>query len=385
MFNSEKRQVYLDYNATTPLREEVAEEVIKVLNVGNPSSPHWSGREARALLDSAREKVAKILGVETHEIIFNSGATEGNNTVIKGVAFLEMKKNRTPFFITTSIEHSSVLRPIDFVKELGAKVEFVKVDRYGIPDPDDFRKIIKKNGKPSLISIMYVNNETGVILPLKEIVKAAKEYDVLVHSDIVQAVGKIEINLRELGVDFATFSAHKIYGPKGAGVLYVKKGTPLDPLLHGGKQEDGLRAGTQNVTGAVGLAKALELCTKELKKETRRLRKIQQLFESLVLEIEDTKINGHPEFRVPTTSNILFKGVEGETLLISLDLEGIAVSMGSACLAESKTPSHVLIAMGLTEEEAKSSIRFSFGIYTQEEDIYYTAEKLKEIIKKLRE
>jgi Cysteine sulfinate desulfinase/cysteine desulfurase and related enzymes len=261
----------------------------------------------------------------------------------------------------------------------------VKVDRYGIPDPDDFRKIIKKNGKPSLISIMYVNNETGVILPLKEIVKIAKEYDVLVHSDIVQAVGKIEINLRELGVDFATFSAHKIYGPKGAGVLYVKKGTPLDPLLHGGKQEDGLRAGTQNVTGAVGLAKALELCTKELKKETRRLRKIQQLFESLVLEIEDTKINGHPEFRVPTTSNILFKGVEGETLLISLDLEGIAVSMGSACLAESKTPSHVLIAMGLTEEEAKSSIRFSFGIYTQEEDIYYTAEKLKEIIKKLRE
>jgi len=277
------------------------------------------------------------------------------------------------------------LRPIDFVKELGAKVEFVKVDRYGIPDPDDFRKIIKKNGKPSLISVMYVNNETGVILPLKEIVKIAKEYEVLVHSDIVQAVGKIEINLRELGVDFATFSAHKIYGPKGVGALYIKKGTPLEPLLHGGKQEDGLRAGTQNVSGAVGLAKALELCTKELKEENRRLRKIQQLFESLVLGIEDTKINGHPEFRVPSTSNVLFKGVEGETLLISLDLEGIAASMGSACLAESKTPSHVLIAMGLTEEEAKSSIRFSFGIYTKEEDIYYTTEKLKQIVKKLRE
>jgi len=385
VFNPEKRYVYLDYNATTPVRDEVAEEVINALNVGNPSSPHWSGREARELLDSAREKVAKIFGVETHEIIFNSGATEGNNTVIKGTAFLEMKKNKTPFFITTSVEHSSVLRPIDFVKELGAKVEFVKVDRYGIPDPDDFRKIIKKNGKPSLISLMYVNNETGVILPLKEIVKIAKEYEVLVHSDIVQAVGKIEINLRELGVDFATFSAHKIYGPKGVGALYIKKGTPLEPLLHGGKQEDGLRAGTQNVPGAVGLAKALELCTKELKEENRRLRKIQQLFESLVLEIEDTKINGHPEFRVPSTSNVLFKGVEGETLLISLDLEGIAASMGSACLAESKTPSHVLIAMGLTEEEAKSSIRFSFGIYTKEEDIYYTTEKLKQIVKKLRE
>jgi cysteine desulfurase len=232
---------------------------------------------------------------------------------------------------------------------------------------------------------MYVNNETGVILPLEEIIKIAKEYEVLVHSDIVQAVGKLEINLRKLGIDFATFSAHKIYGPKGIGVLYVKKGTPLEPLIHGGKQEDGLRAGTQNVAGAVGLAKALEICTKEMKEENKRLRKIQELFERMVLEIDGTKINGHPEFRIPTTSNVLFKGIEGETLMISLDLEGIAVSMGSACSAESKTPSHVLTAMGMTEEDAKSSIRFSFGFYTKEEDIFYTIEKLKEIIKKLRD
>ena len=380
-----ERFVYLDYNATTPMRDEVVEEMIKVINAGNPSSPHWSGREARAFLDSAREKVAEILGTEAYEIIFNSGATEGNNTVIKGIAFYEIKKNRTPFFISTYVEHSSVLRPLEFVRELGAKVEFVKVDNYGIPDPDDFRKIIKKNGKPSLISVMYVNNETGVILPLEEIIKIAKEYEVLVHSDIVQAVGKLEINLRKLGVDFATFSAHKIYGPKGTGVLYVKKGTPLEPLIHGGKQEDGLRAGTQNVAGAVGLAKALEICTKEMKEENKRLRKIQELFERMVLEIDGTKINGHPEFRIPTTSNVLFKGIEGETLMISLDLEGIAVSMGSACSAESKTPSHVLTAMGMTEEDAKSSIRFSFGFYTKEEDIFYTIEKLKEIIKKLRD
>jgi len=380
----EKRFVYLDYNATTPLREEVAEEMIKYLNVGNPSSPHWSGREAKEALDSAREKIAGLIGADIHEIIFNSGATEGNNTVIKGIVFYEMKKGRTPFIISTRVEHSSVLRPLEFAREMGAKVELIGVDSYGIPDPDDFRKAIKKNGKPSLISVMLVNNETGVIMPVREIAKIAKENDVFFHTDIVQGVGKIHLNLREIGADFATFSGHKIYGPKGIGVLFIRKQTPLEPLLHGGKQEDGLRAGTQNVAGAVGIAKALELSENEREEEMKRLRNLQRIFEEMILQIDGTKINGHPEFRIPTTSNVLFKGVEGETLLMALDLEGIAVSIGSACSAESKTPSHVLMAMGLSQEEAQSSIRFSFGLFTKEDDIYYTVEKLKKIISRLR-
>ncbi len=380
----EIRYVYLDYNATTPVRDEVVEEMTRAISVGNPSSIHWSGREARNLLNSAREKVAEILGVEAYEIIFNSGATEGNNTVLKGIYFFEVANGRTPYIISTKVEHSSVIRPLEFLAKLGAKVEFIPVDRYGLPDPDDFKKSIKKNGKPSLISIMHVNNETGVIMPVKDVVKIAKEYDVLVHVDMAQSAGKIRTNPRELGIDFATFSAHKFYGPKGAGVFYIKKGTPLEPLLHGGKQEDGLRAGTQDVAGAVGFAKALELAVNEMDKENERLKKLQRKFESMISEINGVLgINGHPEFRVPNTSNVLFD-VEGEALVISLDLEGIAVSQGSACSAESKTPSHVLLAMGFSPEQATNSVRFSFGKYTSEEDIEYTVEKLKKIIRKLR-
>ncbi len=379
----EKKFVYLDYNSTTPLRDEVFEEIAECISAGNPSSPHWSGREARGYLDSARGRIAKILSVDPHQIIFNSGATEGNNTVIKGVAFYELKRGKTPYIISTKVEHSSVIRPLEFVKAIGGKVDLVGVDKYGIPDPDDFVKLIKKNGKPSLISVMHVNNETGVIMPIKEIVKIAKEHDVLVHVDMVQSIGKIKIDLKEIDVDFATFTAHKIYGPKGIGVLFVRKGAPLEPLLHGGKQEDGLRAGTQNVAGAVGFAKAVEICTAEMKEEMDRLSKIQKLFESEVQKIWDVKINGHPQLRIPTTSNVTFTGIEGETLLIALDLEGVAVSIGSACSAESKTPSHVLLAMGLTPEEAKSSIRVSFGKFTQEEDIEYTIEKLKSLLKRL--
>ncbi|MCS7213916.1 MAG: cysteine desulfurase [Candidatus Calescibacterium sp.] len=380
----QKRLVYLDYNSTTPISDEVAEEMLKYLSAGNPSSPHWSGREAREYLDSAREKIAKILQANLHEIVFNSGATEGNNNVIKGIAFYEIKRNRTPYIVSTKVEHSSVLRPLNFVVELGGKVELVNVDKYGIPDPDEFKKIIRKNGKPSLISVIHVNNETGVISPLEEIVKIAKEYDVPVHIDITQSVGKIRINLKELKVDFATFSGHKIYGPKGIGVMYVRIGSPLEPLMHGGRQEDGLRAGTQNVAGAAGIAKALELCEKEMEQEIRRLRKIQSVFENEIQKIWDVKINGHPEFRTPTTSNITFRGIEGETFLINLDLEGIAASMGSACSAESKTPSHVLLAMGLSEDDAKSSIRFSFGRFTTEDEIYYTIEKIKEILSRMK-
>ena len=383
-----KKHIYLDYNGTSPLRDEVAEEYISVLSLGNPSSVHWAGREARDAIDTAREKIAHILGVNPHEIVFTSGGTEGNNTAVKGITFEEIKKGKTPFIISTRVEHSSVLRPLEFLRELGAKVELIGVDSYGVPDPDDFRKAIKKNGCPSLISVMYVNNETGCVLPVPDIVKVVREevgYDTLIHTDIVQAVGKIPIDLRELDIDFASFSGHKIYSPKGIGVLFVRRGIDFSPLLHGGKQEDGIRAGTQNVAGAVAIAKALEIVVKEMKEEMKRLREIQRKFEEMVEEeIPDTKINGHPELRIPTTSNILFRGVEGETLLISLDFEGIAVSMGSACSAETKSPSHVLMAMGLSREEAQSSIRFSFGKFTTEEDIIYTVEKLKEIVPRIK-
>lgn len=375
----EKRFVYLDYNSTTPVANEVVESMLNVISTGNPSSPHWFGREAREYLDSSREKIAQILKVNTHEIIFTSGSTEGNNTVIKGIAFYEIKKNRTPYIISTKVEHSSVIRPLEFVREIGGKVELLDVDKYGIPDIDQLLKILKKNTKPSLISVIHVNNETGVISPLEEIVKIAKEYGILIHTDITQSIGKMRIDLSN--VDFATFSGHKIYGPKGIGVLYAKLGSPLEPLIHGGKQEDGLRAGTQNVPGAVGIAKALELCS--INEDLERLKKLQYRFEEEIKKTYNVKINGHPKLRLPTTSNITFFGIEGETLVINLDLEGIAVSTGSACLAESKTPSHVLIAMGLTPEEAKSSIRFSFGRYTSEEDISYTIDKLSNIIKRI--
>lgn len=375
----EKRFVYLDYNSTTPVANEVVESMLNVISTGNPSSPHWFGREAREYLDSSREKIAQILKVNTHEIIFTSGSTEGNNTVIKGIAFYEIKKNRTPYIISTKVEHSSVIRPLEFVREIGGKVELLDVDKYGIPDIDQLLKILKKNTKPSLISVIHVNNETGVISPLEEIVKIAKEYGILIHTDITQSIGKMRIDLSN--VDFATFSGHKIYGPKGIGVLYAKLGSPLEPLIHGGKQEDGLRAGTQNVSGAVGIAKALELCS--INEDLERLKKLQYRFEEEIKKTYNVKINGHPKLRLPTTSNITFFGIEGETLVINLDLEGIAVSTGSACLAESKTPSHVLIAMGLTPEEAKSSIRFSFGRYTSEEDISYTIDKLSNIIKRI--
>ncbi len=375
----EKRFVYLDYNSTTPVANEVVESMLNVISTGNPSSPHWFGREAREYLDSSREKIAQILKVNTHEIIFTSGSTEGNNTVIKGIAFYEIKKNRTPYIISTKVEHSSVIRPLEFVREIGGKVELLDVDKYGIPDIDQLLKILKKNTKPSLISVIHVNNETGVISPLEEIAKIAKEYGILIHTDITQSIGKMRIDLSN--VDFATFSGHKIYGPKGIGVLYAKLGSPLEPLIHGGKQEDGLRAGTQNVPGAVGIAKALELCS--INEDLERLKKLQYRFEEEIKKTYNVKINGHPKLRLPTTSNITFFGIEGETLLINLDLEGIAVSTGSACLAESKTPSHVLIAMGLTPEEAKSSIRFSFGRYTSEEDISYTIDKLSNIIKRI--
>lgn len=375
----EKRFVYLDYNSTTPVANEVVESMLNVISTGNPSSPHWFGREAREYLDSSREKIAQILKVNTHEIIFTSGSTEGNNTVIKGIAFYEIKKNRTPYIISTKVEHSSVIRPLEFVREIGGKVELLDVDKYGIPDIDQLLKILKKNTKPSLISVIHVNNETGVISPLEEIAKIAKEYGILIHTDITQSIGKMRIDLSN--VDFATFSGHKIYGPKGIGVLYAKLGSPLEPLIHGGKQEDGLRAGTQNVPGAVGIAKALELCS--INEDLERLKKLQYRFEEEIKKTYNVKINGHPKLRLPTTSNITFFGIEGETLVINLDLEGIAVSTGSACLAESKTPSHVLIAMGLTPEEAKSSIRFSFGRYTSEEDISYTIDKLSNIIKRI--
>lgn len=375
----ERRFVYLDYNSTTPVDNEVVESMLNVISTGNPSSPHWFGREAREHLDSAREKIAQILKVKTHEIIFTSGATEGNNTVIKGIAFHEIKKGKTPYIISTKVEHSSVIRPLEFVREIGGRVELIEVDKYGMPDIDRILKILKGDTKPSLISVIHVNNETGVISPLEEIVKIAKEYEVPIHTDITQSVGKIKIDLSD--IDFATFSGHKIYGPKGIGVLYARLGAPLEPLIQGGKQEDGLRAGTQNVAGAVGIAKALELCS--INEDIERLKKLQSHFEEEIKKICNIRINGHPKLRLSTTSNITFFGIEGETLVINLDLEGIAVSMGSACLAESKTPSHVLIAMGLTPEEAKSSIRFSFGRYTSEEDISYTIEKLSNIIKRL--
>lgn len=371
-------KVYLDYNATTPTREEVASYMKEYISTGNPSSIHWSGREARTLIDDARDSISKILRCTPYQIIFTSCGTESNNLAIKGLAFKKEKGH----IISTKVEHPSVLNTLRFLERYGFSVTYIGVDRYGMPDVDEIKKNIRRD--TFLITVMFVNNETGNIFPVNEIRKIAKENGIIFHTDAVQALGKLELNLTNLA-DMVSFSFHKIYGPKGVGLLFVNDGVVLEPILHGGYQEEGLRGGTQNVTGIVGAAKALELIEKEREDIMKRITKLRDMFERAVLsEIPGTFINGHIENRVPSTSNIGFEGIDSETMLIALDIEGIAASSGSACSTGSIEPSHVLIAMGLGEDKAKSSIRFSFGKYTTEEEIIYTIKTLKKVTERLR-
>lgn len=381
------KRVYLDYNATTPIDPRVFEAMIPYMKeeFGNPSSIHSFGSRAKAALDNSREQVAGFLGAHPKEIVFTSGGSESNNLAIKGVAFRLREKGA--HLITTRIEHASVLETFRFLESHGFRVTYLGVDGYGLIDLDELRESITED--TILASVMFANNETGVIMPIREIGEIVKEKGVILHTDAVQAVGKVDIDLEDLPVDLLSLSAHKIYGPKGVGALFIRveafRGTPLQPLIHGGGQERGRRSGTENVPGIVGLGKACEIAKVEMKTEESRLRKLRdELHEGILERIRGVKLNGHPERRLSNTLNLSFEAVEGDSLVMNLDIEGIAVSTGSACSEGNVEPSHVLLAMGLPREIAVSSLRFSLGRFTEREDIDRVIDALPRIVERIR-
>lgn len=377
------KKIYLDHNATTPVRTEVFEAMKPFLTEkwGNPSSIHWAGRMARGYVDEAREKVAFLLGADPAEIIFTSCGSESNNLAIKGtVAYHEKKGNH---IITTKVEHPAVLETCRYLEKKGCKVTYLSVDRQGMIDLDEYRNAFRND--TVLVTVMMANNETGTVFPIKEMSAIAKERGVIFHTDAVQAAGKLPLDVNELGVDMLTISGHKIYAPKGIGVLYVRKGVRLDNLIHGGHQEKGRRAGTENVAGIVAIGTAAELAKKELPEVATRVKRLRDKLENGLRErISDVQVNGHPEKRVPTTLNMSFFYIEGESILLHLDMEGIAASSGSACTSGSLEPSHVLLAMNIPPENAHGSVRFSLGKDTTEEEIDYVLEVLPPIVERLR-
>jgi len=367
------------------MREEVLEAMLPYYKdiYGNASSVHGFGRTARLAIDGARQQVADLLGAASaEEIFFTSGGTESDNFAIKGVAHaLKAKGNH---IITSSIEHHAVLNTCKFLEKDGYKVTYLKVDEYGIIDLDELKKSI--TDKTILITIMYANNEIGTIEPVEEIAKIAKEKGIYFHTDAVQAVGKIPFRAKDINIDLLSMSAHKIYGPKGVGAIYIRKGTRITQLLHGGHHEMGKRAGTENVAGITGLGKAAELAKRETAEEAKKMSVLRDyLYKSITAKIEDVRLNGHPDKRLPNTLNVGFKYLEGESIVLNLDMEGIAVSTGSACTSGSLEPSHVLTAMGVDPAETQGSIRFSLGRDNTKEDMDYVIEVLPPIIKRLRD
>ena len=382
------KRVYVDYNATTPLREEVRAAITKDFDIfGNASSLHSRGRKARARIEEARSEVARLLGASSAEILFTSGSSESNNTVFDTMRYLVQADNKgmdkRNEFIITAIEHPCVLNSGEYSMEKGIKVHFIPVDEFGKISMDAFKAVLSE--KTLFVSVMMANNEVGTIQDIKEITRLAKEAGAFMHSDAVQAVGKIPVNVVELGLDYLTLSAHKIYGPKGVGALFVKKGAPLYPIIRGGHQEEGLRAGTYNNIGILGLGVAASLAFNDLpdyRKKTSALR--DRLKDGLLAKIPGIRINGHPVDILPNTLNVSFPGAEGEAILLSMDMAGIEASTGSACASGSLEPSHVLVAIGLGPELAHGSIRFSLGRETEAQDVDYIIETMPPIIEKLR-
>jgi len=374
----------MDHNATTPLREEVLEAMLPYLreHFGNASSLHSFGIKARQAIEEARGKVAQALGCEPREVVFTGSGTEADNQAIKGVAYAN--RERGDHIITSRIEHHAVLHTCQYLEKQGFRVTYLPVDKYGIVDPDDVRRAI--TDRTILITIMHANNEVGTIQPIAEIGRIAREKGVYFHTDAVQTVGKLPTKVDVLGVDLLSLSAHKIYGPKGVGALYIRRGTRIDSLLHGGHHEWGKRASTENVAGIVGLARALELRMGEMEEEARRLTALRErLYEGIRERIDHIRLNGHPTQRLPGTLSICFEYIEGESIIMGLDLVGVAVSSGSACTSASLEPSHVLLAMGIHPAVAQGSIRFSLGRGNTEEQVDYVIEQLPPIVARLRE
>ncbi len=377
------RSVYLDYNATTPIRPEVIAAMTEDFALyGNASSMHEAGRAAASRVEKARAAVGALIGAPAETIVFTSGGSESNNTVFQTMLLAGEGKERNEI-VTTAIEHPCVLNSAEFLKSRGVKVTFLPVDPAGKVHLDDVRAAV--NERTLLVSVMYANNEIGTIQDIAAISKIAKAAGAYVHTDAVQAAGKIPVSVDALGVDYLTMSAHKIYGPKGVGALYVRKGAPIEPLIRGGHQEHGLRAGTYNNIGILGFGAAAELALRDLSSfaaETKRLRIM--LRDGLLERVPNVQINGHPLEVLPNTLNASFPGAEGEAILLSFDIMGIEASTGSACASGSLDPSHVLMATGVGPELAHGSIRFSLGRFTTEEDIRYVLDTVPPIIARLR-
>lgn len=377
------RKIYLDNNATTPVHEEVIDAMLPFFreDFGNPSSTHWAGVNVRQAVNRAREQVAALVNCSPSEIVFTSGGSESVNTAIKGVAAARRKKGS--HIISAMVEHPAVFNSVRHLEKEGFRATFLKVDGDGMLDPGELRAALDDD--TILISAMYANNETGVIFPIREIGELAAERGISFVCDTVQAVGKVPINFRDLSVDALTVSGHKLHGPKGTGALIVRSGVRVLPLIHGGPQEKNRRAGTENVPGIVGLGKACEMARLDLEEEGLRIRSLRDMLERGILEtIPDVKVNGHPEKRLPNTLNISFRGVYVELLLAEFDRNGVAVSAGSACSAESREVSRVLTAMGLDGATARSAIRFSLGRENTREDIDCLLALLPPVIQRLR-
>ncbi len=376
------KRIYLDYAATTPVHPEVVQAMTPhwTEHFGNPSAIYSYGQEAKGTIEDAREKVAELIGASPEEIVFTSGGSEADNFAIKGTAFAAKSGKH---IVTSAIEHHAIHETCSFLERNGFEVTYLPVDGHGLVDPDDLKKAITTG--TILVSVMQANNEVGSVQPITELAAITREAGVYFHNDAVQAVGHITTDVGELGVDLMSISAHKLYGPKGIGALYVRKGTRLVPFMHGGGQERNRRGGTENVPAIAGFGKAAEIARKEMPEEAERLTVFRQrLIEGILGTVDGSRLNGHPEQRLPNNTNVSIDYVEGESMLLNLDLEGICASTGSACSSASLEASHVLLAMGLLHEQAHASLRFSMGKWTKQEHVDRVLEVLPAIVAKLR-
>lgn len=378
------KQVYLDHCATTPIDQRVVEAMMPYFSgeYGNASSIHSYGRKARRALEESRERIAQFIGARYDELFFTSGGTESDNHALYGMVRASGNTGKSTI-VTTAVEHHAILDPVDSLRSDGISTRFINVDRDAMVNPDDVRQAL--DDSTLLVSVVHANNEVGTIAPLKEIASLCREKGVVVHTDAVQSVGKIPLDVQDLGVDLLSMSAHKIYGPKGIGAIYIRKGTRIDSFMKGGSQESNRRAGTENVPLAVGFARAVEICSHQMEDDNKRILGLKELLRKKISEhFEHALFNGHPVKSLSHVLNISFDSskhpVDGEALIMGLDLHGIAVTSGSACTSGSLQPSHVLLAMGRDELTARATIRFSLGRSTTEEDIEYTADALKEVV-----
>lgn len=375
--------IYMDNSATTPVKKEVLEEMLPYFSerYGNPSSVYSLGSHSKVAVENAREKIAKAIGANPKEIFFTAGGSEADNWALKGIAY--KNKDKGNHIITTKIEHHGILHTCEYLEKQGFKITYLDVDEYGLINLKELEEAI--NEETILISIMFANNEIGTVQPIKEIGEIAKKNNVYFHTDAVQAIGHIDIDVEELNIDLLSMAAHKFYGPKGVGALYIRRGVKIDPLISGGAQEKNRRAGTENVPGIIGMGKAIELAYEDLEEKNKNLIYLRDsLIEKIFENIDHVKLNGHPTERLPGNVNMSFEFIEGESLLLSLDMEGIAASSGSACTSGTLDPSHVLLAIGLPHEIAHGSLRLSLGDFNTMEEVDFVVEKLVGIVARLR-